>query len=89
MSYYQSKLVVSEVFNLTEFLKDFVDDRRNRGEGVTFGRALLDNLKVRFPSCGTDVEVYAVANFVDPNKKGRLQTKTLRESVISFHQLPK
>ena len=36
-------LVVSELFNLTEFLKDFVDDRRNRGESVTFGRALLDN----------------------------------------------
>ena len=90
-------LVVSELFKLTDFLKVFVNDRQNRGEGVTFGRALLDNIKARFPSCGTNVEVYAVANFVDPNKKfisklwgrWRRQKKPLRESVISLHQLPK
>ena len=57
--------------------------------GLRTLKLFLDNLNVRFPSCGTNVEVYAVANFVDPNKKGRLQKKTLRESVISFHQLPK
>lgn len=64
--------VIERLYVNHNVLDNFISDPKNQKEkcGVIFAKKLKENLEVRFPSKGTDCELYSKANYLNPMFKG-------------------
>ena len=58
------------MYNLENYLNDFISRTGNCQYGITFARALKKRLFERFPSLGMDMFEKSVANYLDPRYMG-------------------
>ena len=63
-------LVAQRVYHHTEKLKEYINNKKNKGFGVVFARELLKQMNIRFPQHGLNSDVVAYGNFLDPRIKG-------------------
>ena len=63
-------LVTQELFNMTENLECLCNSSVESRSVKEFAGMLLARLKVRFPNCGTDDVLQAVANYLHPDLRG-------------------
>ena len=67
-------LVVKEMYNLQEELKEFENDKNKPRITRNFAKLLGEFFEAgnRFPNCGTNVQLHRFAHYLDPNMKGCL-----------------